>query len=185
MLITRSTVMRWYPLVHLGLYQATWFAALMGGAAMHWWPGLAAGALMLAIHLALSTQRRLTLSRLVQATLLGVLTDLALAATGAVSFAGCACVVPPVWMVVLWPCFASLFDDLLRWVPERPLLAVVLGGIGGPLAYLGGAALGALTFPWGSVAGLFAVAAAWAVATWVLVLIWRSVPRASGPVEVA
>jgi Protein of unknown function (DUF2878) len=82
-------------------------------------------------------------------------------------------------MVVLWPCFASLFDDLLRWVPARPVLAVVLGLIGGPLAYLGGDALGALAFPRGQVLGCGVVGIAWAIATGLLVLVWRvrAVPK--------
>lgn len=171
----------WYPILHLVLYQVGWFAAIMGGAAMLVWPGLVAAAVLLAIHLAVSTQRLLTLSRLLQATVLGVIVDTVLASSGAVSFTGCACVVPPLWMVVLWPSFASLFDDLLRWVPQRPWVAVLLGGIGGPLAYLGGAGLGALAFPWGLGVGLVAVGVAWAFATWVLVLIWRA-PRSSSPV---
>jgi Protein of unknown function (DUF2878) len=166
----------WYPLVHLGAYQITWFAAIMGGAAMAVWPGLLAGGLMLALHLAVSQHRVVTLNRLAQATLIGVVVDTALTASGMVSFTGCACLTPPLWMVILWPCFASLFDDLLRWVPSRPAIAVVLGGLGGPLAYVGGDALGALAFPSGNVVGLLAVGVAWAIATGLLVLVWRVRP---------
>lgn len=168
----------WYPLVHLAAYQVTWFAAIMGGAALVAWPGLLAGGLMLALHLALSERRMATLDRLVQATLVGVVADTALAASGMVSFTGCACIAPPLWMMVLWPCFASLFDDLLRWVPSRPAIAVVLGGIGGPLAYLGGEALGAVAFPSGSLVGLSAIGVAWAIATGLLVWVWRVRPPA-------
>lgn len=164
----------WYPLVHLTAYQVTWFAAIMGGAAMVVWPGLLAGGLMLALHLALSEQRLATLSRLMWASAIGVAADTALAASGMVLFTGCVCVTPPLWMVVLWPCFASLFDDLLRWVPSRPGIAIALGGIGGPLAYLGGDALGALDFPDGTAVGLLAVGVVWAIATGLLVVVWRA-----------
>lgn len=176
----------WYPVVHLGLYQVTWFAALMGGAALSFIPGLLAAALMLAVHLAVTTPRAVVVARLVQATVLGVAVDAALALSGAVAFSGCTCVTPPLWMVVLWPCFASLFDDLLRWLPGRPLLAVGLGALGGPAAYYGGAALGALAFPGGLAFGLSAIAIAWALATWVLMLIWRgAAPRPPQTAEVA
>lgn len=163
----------WYPLVHLAAYQVTWFAAITGGAAMAVWPGLLAGGLMLALHLAFSERRGAVLNRLALATLIGVVVDTTLIATGVVAFTGCDCLTPPLWMVVLWPCFASLFDDLLRWVPSRPAIAVALGGLGGPLAYMGGDALGALNFPRGSVSGLIAVGVAWAIATGLLVLVWR------------
>lgn len=183
MTTTAHRLVPWYPLVHLALYQVTWFAAIRGGAALVVWPGLLVGGLMLALHLALSERRVATLNRLVQATLIGVVVDTSLAASGMVSFTGCACFAPPLWTVVLWPCFASLFDDLLRWVPSRPAIAVVLGGIGGPLAYLGGDALGALAFPSGSVVGLLAVGLAWAIATGLLVLVWRVQTPARSPVK--
>ena len=176
MTIVAHRLVSWYPLVHLAFYQVTWFAAIMGGAAMAVWPGLLAGGLMLALHVALSQRRVATLNRLAQATLIGAVVDMALMASGMVSFTGCACLTPPLWMVILWPCFASLFDDLLKWVPSRPAIAVVLGGIGGPLAYVGGDALGALAFPSGSVVGLLAVGVAWAIATGLLVLVWRVRP---------
>jgi hypothetical protein len=163
----------WYPFTHLAAYQVTWFAAIMGGASGHLWPGLLSGGLMLALHLAVCDRRVAAVNRLALATLIGVVVDTTLAATGMISFTGCACVTPPLWMVVLWPCFASLFDDLLRWVPTRPAIAVVLGLIGGPLAYVGGDALGALAFPGGQVIGLAAVGIAWAIATGLLVLVWR------------
>jgi hypothetical protein len=137
------------------------------------WPGLLCGGLMLALHVAASDRRVAVVNRLALATLIGVVVDTTLGATGMISFTGCACVTPPLWMVVLWPCFASLFDDLLRWVPTRPAIAVVLGLVGGPLAYVGGDALGALAFPGGQVIGLAAVGIAWAIATGLLVLVWR------------
>jgi hypothetical protein len=175
------TLSAWYPLLHLALYQVVWLVVIIGGANLMVWPGVLAAGIMLLVHVAFSAQRLLTLGRLFQATVVGLIVDTVLASAGALSFTGCSCVVPPLWMLVLWPAFASLFDDLLRWVPERPLVAVLLGAIGGPLAYLGGDALGAVAFPWGTGVGLGAVAVAWALATWVLVVIWRT-PRTAAPV---
>jgi hypothetical protein len=40
--------------------------------------------------------------------------------------------------------FATTLNVSLRWLRSRPLLAAGLGAIGGPLAYAGGAGLGAL-----------------------------------------
>ncbi len=169
----------WYPLTHLVTYQVAWFAAIMGGASGRVWPGLLSGGLMLALHIAVNDRRVAVFNRLALATLIGVVVDTVLAATGMISFTGCACITPPLWMVVLWPSFASLFDDLLRWVPARPMIAIVLGLLGGPLAYLSGNALGALSFPHGSTVGLAAVGVAWAIATGLLVLVWRVRPTST------
>ncbi len=163
----------WYPGVHLVTYQVTWFAAIMGGAAGLSWPGLLAAGLGLALHLALAAERGRLLARLLAATVIGVSVDGTLAASGLVRFTGASGLIPPWWMVVLWPSFAALFDDLCRWVVRDLRLALVLGALGGPVAYGAGASFGAVHFPAGDVAGLAAVGAAWAIATGLLVLVWR------------
>ena len=47
-------------------------------------------------------------------------------------------------MLSLWAAFATTLNHSLRWVARRPLIATLLGAIGGPLAYLAGAKLGAM-----------------------------------------
>jgi hypothetical protein len=69
-----------------------------------------------------------------------------------------------------------MLDGCLAWLPRRLGLAALLGALGGPLAYAGGARLGAVAFPAGLVAGLIAVGAAWLVAT--PFLAWMARPRA-------
>jgi hypothetical protein len=169
----RKPVQAWYPWVHLATYQATWFAAVLGGAAGLLWPGALAAGLALALHLALVADPDRCALRLLLATLIGIATDVALAATGMVHCNLGHGAVPPLWMIVLWPSCAALFDDLGAWVVRRRVLAAVLGALGGPLAYLGGAGLGALAFPAGTTAGLLAVAAAWTLAMVALVQVWR------------
>jgi hypothetical protein len=170
----------WYAWAHLAGYQAVWFIAVLGGAAGLTWPGVLAGSLLIAVHLLLHGGRGPLALRLLLATVIGVAIDALLIVSGTVTFTG-AHALPPGWMIILWPCFASLFDGLLAWVPTRPLLAVALGALGGPLAYAGGQALGALAFPGGTATALIAIALAWALATALLVLVWRigpSLPRA-------
>ena len=48
-------------------------------------------------------------------------------------------------MVSLWIAFATTLNHSLRWLVNRPVAAALCGAIGGPLAYLAGAKLGALT----------------------------------------
>lgn len=59
----------------------------------------------------------------------------------------------PLWLMALWLSFATTIRHSLGWLTGRPVLQVLLGLVGGPLAYLGGESLGALTVNglWGTV----------------------------------
>ena len=48
----------------------------------------------------------------------------------------------PIWMLVLWPSFATLFDEVFIFLPKYKLIAVLLSSILGPLAYVSGNSLG-------------------------------------------
>jgi uncharacterized protein DUF2878 len=48
-------------------------------------------------------------------------------------------------MLSLWIAFATTLNHSLRWLMTRPVGAALAGALGGPLAYLAGARLGALT----------------------------------------
>jgi hypothetical protein len=68
----------------------------------------------------------------------------------------------PVWMVMLWMNQATTLDGCLAWLRGRYVLGAIFGAIGGPLAYLGGAKLGAAVIP--SSIGLMYLAITWAAA---------------------
>ncbi len=50
----------------------------------------------------------------------------------------------PLWVLALWVLLGTTLDVSLRWLRGRWWLAALLGAVTGPLAYLGGARLGAL-----------------------------------------
>jgi hypothetical protein len=67
-------------------------------------------------------------------------------------------------MLALWVNFA-LAIDALAWLGRRPVLAAMLAGaVGGPLSYLAGARLGAVTLGPSEPVALAAVAVVWMVA---------------------
>jgi hypothetical protein len=68
----------------------------------------------------------------------------------------------PYWMVALWGEFAIALNVTLRWLKGRPLLALVLGAVFGPLSFLGGVRLGAARFI-DPTAALVTLACMWAV----------------------
>tara|TARA_Y100000768_G_C23836015_1_gene613763 strand:+ start:267 stop:731 length:465 start_codon:yes stop_codon:yes gene_type:complete len=48
----------------------------------------------------------------------------------------------PLWMLILWPSFATLFDEVFRFLSQYKILAVLLSSILGPLTYFSGEILG-------------------------------------------
>jgi hypothetical protein len=125
-------------------YQLAWFAVLISAGFGIAWAGAAAAILVAAVHLALRRDP-LEGQLIALAAGIGLLVDSTLAITGQVRFAsawpeGFA----PYWMLSLWIVFATTLNHSLRWLMNRPVAAALAGAIGGPLAYLAGAKLGAV-----------------------------------------
>jgi hypothetical protein len=146
------------------MFQVGWLACVMGGARGLAWAGAAVACVVVAWHLARSPRRGP--EALLIAVLVGVgfAFDSLLAASGLVSYNSA---VPwpqlaPVWIVALWACFATTLNVSLRWMRDRPSLIAVFGAVGGPLAYLGGAGIGAVTFGQ-PLAALAALSVGWSI----------------------
>lgn len=69
----------------------------------------------------------------------------------------------PLWMMALWLAFACTLNVSMRWLQPKPMIAALLGGIFGPLAYLGTAKLGVIHLP-SPTSSLAWVALEWAIA---------------------
>lgn len=170
--VTRSTAAL---LVNLLAFQLGWFACVLGAAWGRPWLGplVALPVLLWHLHNAGRPGREALL--LATAGLLGLVLDSALVLAGRLSFtqgiliAGLA----PYWMVTLWALFASTFNVSLRWLRDRLPLAALFGAVGGPLAYLAGARLGAAHIMEPAWLGHLAVAAVYALATPALLVLAR------------
>ena len=173
-----------YPLINVVLTQVAWLACVMGGARGLSWPGVAAVAVVVAVHLAVSGRVAREATRLALAAALGFALDAALGFSGACAWAGGASGgrVPPLWLIALWPSFATMLTAALSWLVLRWWLAALFGFVGGPLAYFAGANLGALSFPHGTLPGLLGVGLAWALA---MVLLARAARTQAPAQEVA
>lgn len=132
-----------FTLYNVAAYQLAWFAVLIGAARGFAWAGAAVALLVCAVHLAMRRQA-LEVGLMVLCLSLGIIVDSTLAISGQVHFAAWPLEVAPYWMTALWLAFATTLNHSLRWLMVRPALAVLVGSIGGPLAYLAGARLGAL-----------------------------------------
>lgn len=139
-------------LLNFVAFQCCWFANVMGAASGFPWLGPLVTMLWLMVHL--GSLRGATgagnvaaeIRVLLAAIAIGWTADSALTLAGLISFPDFAQLggPSPVWMVALWACFAATFRHSLSWMRGRWLIAVVLGAMGGPLAYFGGEKLGAI-----------------------------------------
>lgn len=125
-------------------YQLAWFAVVVGAAQNYAWAGAAVALLVAAVHLWLRRDI-FELKLMGLAAAIGMLVDSTLAMTGQVHFNSAGPDLAPYWMVSLWIAFATTLNHSLRWLMCRPVAAALAGAIGGPLAYLAGARLGALS----------------------------------------
>jgi hypothetical protein len=157
-------------IINLTFFQTAWFAAVLGAANDAPWLGPLVMVPVLAVHLSLTDNRQGELKLLLAAGLLGFLYDTALVSAGV--FSPLQHLVPhplsPPWMVGLWMNFAATLNVSMVWLRGRYLLAAVFGAIGGPLAYYGGAKLGA-TEALPSLNGMLVLAVGWGVMTPLLV----------------
>jgi len=131
-------------LVNAGLFQITWFACVLGGAAgTSWW-----GAGALASLLAFSAAQPHLKSDLRAALGLGVVglgVETLWIWLGVLDY-GAVAVAPP-WIVMLWMGVGLTLNHSLALFAQRPWLGGLLAGAGAPLSYLGGERLGGVVVP--------------------------------------
>ena len=156
------------------LFQIGWFACVLGGANDRPWLGTGIAVAIVAWHVGRAARPRDEMILALIAAGIGAVADSALIATDWVRYAS-GTVVPgtaPVWLVAMWMLFATTLNVSLRWLRRYALAAIALGAAGGPLAYWGGARLGAMEFL-APVAATAALALGWAVLTPLLIRLAR------------
>ena len=153
-------------LVNLALYQAGWFACVLGGARGRPWLGAAAGLALALAHLSMVERRAAETKFVALAALAGTALDSAQQSAGTAAFPSghYAAWLCPAWLTVLWAQFATLPCHSLAWLSGRPVACALLGAAGGPLAFFAGERLGGVTFPSGRAVGYGVLALVWAAA---------------------
>lgn len=161
-------------LVNFAAFQAGWFACVLGAANGVPWIGTLVVAAAVAWHLSRAARPAREGALLVAALLIGLAWDSAMVAAGVLTYetgmlaAGFA----PYWIVALWPLFATTLNVSLRWLRARAWWAAAFGAVGGPLAYAGGAGLGAVGIP-DMAPAMVVLGAGWALITPALTAIAR------------
>jgi len=154
------------------VFQIGWFACVLGGASGLPWVGTGIALAIVTWHLTRAMRPKQELLLVLSAAGIGLVFDSLLVALGWLAYPSGTLVAgtAPHWIVALWMLFAITLNLSLAWLKRRLLVAVLFGAIGGPLAYLGGAKLGALSFV-APTPGLIALAVGWALLTPALVML--------------
>ncbi|HEX9138647.1 MAG TPA: DUF2878 domain-containing protein [Steroidobacteraceae bacterium] len=145
-------------------FQAGWLACVLGAARGRVGLGVLVALLIVVVQLLLNP-RPLRLLQLIGLTaLLGLIWDTLPPALGLMQYPASTWPAPvaPVWIVVMWMLFATTLGGVLRSLQQRLWLAALVGAAGAPLAYYGGARLGALTLT-RPLPALLAEAVGWAL----------------------
>lgn len=146
------------------VFQAAWFAAVLGAA--HHMPlwGTACVIAAIAWHLRVSARPAQEAKLIGLACGIGFVVESAVAMQGHVSYPSGQPVawLAPYWMVALWGELAIALNVTMRWMKRRLWLAAVLGAIAGPMAFASGVRLGGAQFV-DTVPALAMLACAWGV----------------------
>jgi len=169
-------------LINAALYQAGWFACVLGAAGGRGAAGAVVAAMLVGVHLALSGDRRRDLGVMAGALGLGVVMEAGHIALGTyATLAGAPpAAFPPMWLLTLWAQFGTTFRYGLRPLLARVWGAALFGAVGGPIAFGAGEALGAVVLRRPLATSLAALATGWALAL-ALVAIWRRVDAGTPP----
>ena len=133
-------------LLNFVLFQIGWFACVLSAAALQPWIGALIALVIIALHLWRATLPAHELLLLIVAVLIGAIWDSLLVMLGLLGYPAGTLIhnTAPYWIIVLWALFATTLNVSLQWLKEHLAMAALLGAIAGPLAYAGGAGLGAV-----------------------------------------
>lgn len=167
------------------LFQAGWFACVLGAAHQQVLWAVTGSLVYIAIHIWQAQNPKQELSLLLKVLIYGVVTDTFLMYLGLLDFRNAwpAPLLSPIWMWALWLLVASTLNGSLSWLRGKPVLGAFLGAICGPFSYEAGVRMGAASWgPDGQILALALISLVWAVAM-PLFLYWNRTPIEGGLVK--
>jgi hypothetical protein len=158
----------WRKIWNFVLFQAAWFACILGAADQQIWIALSVSAICIGIYLWLHANATSEYKFLLKAFIYGLVVDTLLLQLGWIQFESPLpwIGISPIWMWALWLVFATTLKESMSWLQGKWVLSAVLGAIAGPLCYEAGVRLGAAQWPNSDIQvfGLIYLALAWACA---------------------
>ena len=135
--------------------------------------------ILVGVHLSLSLERSIEVRLVVLVTAVEAVVEMVQIAAGTYRCTSGTVndALPPPWLLAMWAQFATTFRFSLRGVMRRPLFAGLFGAVGGPLAFLAGERLGAVTLLPPLTYGLLRLSVSWAI----VLLVFSAVVRRVAP----
>jgi hypothetical protein len=155
-----------HKIINFVLFQVGWFACVRGAAKQMPWLGVIFMFLFLVWHVSQAKQAKPEIILVIITVIIGGIYDLVMTHNNLLSYQahGWSTDLPAAWILALWAEFAMILNVSLRWMRRRWLIALLFGAIGGPLAYIAAAKLGAVTLN-ALPLSYVALSAGWAIIT--------------------
>ncbi|MBC7756569.1 MAG: DUF2878 domain-containing protein [Bdellovibrio sp.] len=134
-------------IVNFVLFQIGWFVCVLGAAKQMPWVGVIFMLCFLAWHLSQALRAKHELILVIITVIIGGIYDFMMTSNHLLTYQspGWGAALPAAWILALWAEFAMILNVSLRWMKKRYVIALLFGAIGGPLAYIGAARLGAVS----------------------------------------
>lgn len=171
-------------IVNLAVFKAAWTAVVISAAAGAPVFGAIAVAVAVALHLFSSDNAEAEVRLLLAAALIGLAWESSLVQAGLLQYTtgNWAPGLAPYWIVAMWVLFATLLNGGLRWLHRSKLVAASAGAVGGPLAFVAGASVGAVELV-SPVFSLICIGIGWAALLPLLVQVAARLDGGDRPVE--
>ncbi|MEL6366717.1 MAG: DUF2878 domain-containing protein [Pseudomonadota bacterium] len=153
---------------NLILFKAGWLACVLGAANGMPWLGPLAVLVVAAEHLRSAKAPLEELKLLGLAAAIGTVWESVLVVTNLLDY-GTSSNLAPYWIIAMWVLFATTLNIGMNWLKRHWIIAMIAGGVGGPLAFFSGSKAGAVTFVEGT-NSLIAIGVGWALLLPVLVI---------------
>jgi|TARA_B110000196_G_C21076550_1_gene630214 hypothetical protein len=162
-------------IINFILFQLVWFACILGAAINETHTAVAFSLLIILFHFYLAKDKKNEIKILLIASIIGFLFDGFLLKSELVLYTnhGWSYSITPLWIIVLWMGFAITLNSSLNWLKKKIKLSALFGAIGGPLAYLAGEKLEAVTLM--TPIALIAIVIGWSLITPLLIYISRRI----------
>ncbi len=173
-------------LINFAAFQIGWFSSVIGAAQQMPWLGPLAFLVVLAIHLRQASRPKSELGLVIACGVIGIFFDSLLVAAGWVTYPSglFSELMAPYWIVTMWMLFGTTLNLSMRWMKGRPVLAALLGAIGGPSSYYAGQKLGGIQFL-EFLPAMIALAIGWAVFMPLLIRLAERLDGVAGGVQFA
>ena len=148
-------------------FQGVWWLCVLGALWGVQYLGPIAMLIFIAIHMLIIGKGKNELLFLFLIACIGTIVDSIKLTSGFISYMGgyeTIKIIAPLWITAMWVGFASTINHSLGWVHGRYLIAIMLGVIFGPLSYILGVKLQALTFNYSVIASSIILAIVWGTA---------------------